>query len=326
VIEMRDAAATARPLVVIGAPSSAGSYAPGQEKAPAALREAGLVELMRREGIQVDDRGDVPGFRWRADRAHPRAMHADVAARVARATADEAGSAFARQSPVLVLGGDCTVELGIVAAAVETGGSVGLVYIDLDTDLNTPASTTDGALDWMGVAHMLGIEGTVPALAEVGHRKPLLKPGQILYFGHDNVTPPERGIIDALGIAGIPLGAVRADPEQAARRVLDGWARRFTHLLIHLDADVLDYLDFPLAENTRRNRGLRFDELMAALRLLLLAPNWAALTVCEVNPDHGEEDGSTLRTFCAALAQALARSRRLRAPELPDPAFSTSLR
>jgi arginase len=47
---------------------------------------------------------------------------------------------------------------------------------------------------------------------------------------------------------------------------------------------------------------------MASLRPLLRAPNWAALTVCELNPDHGESDGSTLRTFAEALADALAAS------------------
>ncbi|MGH8653443.1 MAG: arginase family protein [Gammaproteobacteria bacterium] len=80
-----------------------------------------------------------------------------------------------------------------------------------------------------------------------------------------------------------------------------GWARQFERLLVHLDVDVLDYVDMPLAENTRRNAGLRLDQLMASLRPLLGAPNWAALTVCELNPDHGENDGSTLRTFAGGL-------------------------
>jgi len=65
------------PLAIIGAPSSAGAYAPGQEKAPQALRAAGLLECLQRRGIKVGDGGDVPGFRWRADRANPRAMNAD---------------------------------------------------------------------------------------------------------------------------------------------------------------------------------------------------------------------------------------------------------
>jgi arginase len=64
----------------------------------------------------------------------------------------------------------------------------------------------------------------------------------------------------------------------------------------------------PLAENTRRNWGLRFEELMLALRVVLRSPNWATLTVCELNPDHGEADGSTLRRFAASLACAIANA------------------
>jgi arginase len=92
--------------------------------------------------------------------------------------------------------------------------------------------------------------------------------------------------------------------------VATGWARQFERLLVHLDLDVLDFVDMPLAENNRRNVGLRFEQLMAAVRPLLCAPNWAALTVCELNPDHGEIDGSTLRTFAGAMADALAASSR----------------
>jgi len=80
---------------------------------------------------------------------------------------------------------------------------------------------------------------------------------------------------------------------------------------VHLDVDVLDFVDMPLAENTRRNAGLRFDQLMAALGPFLRAPNWTALTVCELNPDHGERDGSTLQSFAKALSNALAASPRM---------------
>lgn len=295
-------------LAIIGAPSSAGAYAPGQEKAPAALRGIGLVELLSARGIRVDDRGDIPGFRWRVDKANPRAMNAGIAARVARANAEQVASALATDAAVLVLGGDCTVELGTVAGALRGTQSVGLVYIDL----NTPESTQDGALDWMGVAHMLGVQGTVPELAALGPRAPMLRPEQVLFFAHDNVEPFERQLIEDLAIAEVRLADVVADPSSAAEAVVAGWARQFERLLIHLDVDVLDYVDIQLAENNRRNVGLRFDQLMAALRPLLRAPNWTTLTVCELNPDHGESDGSTLRTFAEALADALAASPRWR--------------
>jgi arginase len=297
-------------LVIIGAPSSAGAYAPGQEKAPAALRAAGLLERLSAGGVSVDDFGDISGFRWRADKANPRAMNANAASTVAKATAERVASALATDAAALVLGGDCTVELGTVAGALRGTQSVGVVYIDLDTDLNTPESTHDGALDWMGVAHMLGLEGTVPELAALGLRVPMLRPEQLLFFANDNVEPFERQVIEELGIAEVRLAEVAADPSSAAEAVATGWARQFERLLVHLDLDVLDFVDMPLAENNRRNAGLKFEQLMAALRPLLCAPNWTVLTVCELNPDHGESDGSTLRTFVGALADALAASPR----------------
>jgi arginase len=162
----------------------------------------------------------------------------------------------------------------------------------------------------MGVAHMLGLKYTLPELAGLGPRVPMLNPEQLLLFGNDNVEAFERQVIDRLGIAEVRLAEVVADPAGAAAAVVDGWARQFERLLIHLDVDVLDFGDMPLAENTRRNVGLTFDQLMAALHQLLRAPNWAALTVCELNPDHGESDGSTLRTFAEGLADALAGARR----------------
>jgi arginase len=299
-------------LAIVGAPSSAGAYAPGQEKAPSALRAAGLVEFLSAAGITVDDRGDVAGFRWHIDRTNPRAMNANAVAAVATATADKVAEALATDAAVLVLGGDCTVELGTVAAALRQTENIGLVYVDFDTDLNTPQSTQDGALDWMGVAHMLGVDGAVPELVGLGPRAPMLRPEQVLFFASANVEPFERKLIDELGIREIGLADVAADPAGAARSVATGWAAQFDRLLIHLDVDVLDFLDFPLAENTRRAGGLRFDQLTAALGPLLAAPNWTTLTITELNPDHADAEGSTLRTFARTLANVLAESSLLR--------------
>jgi arginase len=302
-----------RRLDVIGAPSSAAAYSPGQEQAPEAIRAAGLLTGLRDRGITVNDRGDVPGFRWSVDRANPRAMNAEAAAGVARAVADHVADGLGTGAAMLVLGGDCTVELGTVAGASIDTDSVGLIYVDLDTDLNTPVSVEDGALDWMGVAHLLNLDDTVPVLAGVGRRTPMLRPDQIAFFGTDNVTPFERRVIEERGIKEIRLAEVAADPAGAAGALLAEWAGRFERLLVHVDVDVLDYLDLPLAEEHRRNRGLRFTQLVAALREFVAAPNWVALTISEVNPDHGEADGSTLRTLSEGLGDVLAGAAGIRA-------------
>jgi arginase len=176
-------------LTLIGAPTSAGAYAPGQEKAPAAFRAHGIVQAMRRAGWDVRDAGDVTGFRWRPDLPYPSAMNLEAVVGVARSVADRVADALHAGQVALVLGGDCTIELGSIAGALRECSSVGLIYIDLDTDLNSPASS-DGALDWTGVAHLLDVEGAAPELSSMGPRRPMMPDHAILYLGVDPYADP----------------------------------------------------------------------------------------------------------------------------------------
>lgn len=294
-----------RPLSVVGAPSSAGAYAPGQERAPEAFRRHGLVPALQRAGLEVADRGNTAGFRWRPDSANLQAMNLGAAARVAREVATRVAERLAQDHDVLVLGGDCTIEIGVVAGAVGEFGSLGLIYLDADTDLNVPA-TSDGALDWTGVAHLLDLPGAADELAGLAHKRPLLGNDQVLFFAAGNITSPEAETIRRRDLPVIGLDAVKANPggaaEQAAR-----WAERFDCVLVHLDIDVLDFADFPLAENTRRNFGLTFDELAAALPILLASPNRRVLTVTEVNPDHAPDAEESFGRLIGLLSTALAR-------------------
>jgi arginase len=297
----------ARTLGLIGAPSSAGSYAPGQERAPDAFRRHGLVTALTRGGRKTHDRGDVLGFRWRPDLARPKAMNLDAVQRTAQDVADRVADAFAADEDVLVLGGDCTIELGTIAGALRESSSVGLVYIDLDTDLNPPQES-DGALDWTGVAHLLDLPGSAPELAGLGPRRPLLGATDVLFCGADNITPGEARTIEALELPVMRLAEVAADPAGTAARAV-AWGARFERLLVHLDIDVLSYVDFPIAENVRREPGLSLSALSAALATLLAAPNWRALTLTEVNPDHAPDEAETFRRLIEMLSGALGASR-----------------
>jgi arginase len=292
------------PLTVIGAPSSAGAYAPGQEKAPAAFRRGGLIGALQSAGRQVDDDGDISPFRWRPDPRRPKAMNLEAVQSAARALADRVAGAMAGGRAVLVLGGDCTLELGTVAGAQHDGASVGLVYLDLDVDLNSPEQS-DGALDWTVTAHLLELPGTAPELSRLGPRAPMLAAADLLFFAADAITPVEQTIFERLAPERIALAEVKANPAEAARRAAR-WGSRFDRLLVHLDVDVLEFADFPIAENVRRQPGLTLAELSAALPPLLAAPNWRALTVTEVNPDHAPDEAQSfhrlIQTLCSALA------------------------
>jgi len=203
-----------------------------------------------------------------------------------------------------VLGGDCTTGVGTVAGLLERVPDLGLVYLDRHADFNIPSSTIDGALDWMGVAHMLDVEGAVDELAGVAGRRPMLAPDRVAYLALGPITPFETAAIEARAVAAVPLGETASDPAGAARRALAALGDA-EGVAVHFDVDVVDFLDAPLAENTDRSPGLPLDAAAAALAALLRDPRVRALTVTEFNPRHG--DDATTGRLVDALAGAFAQ-------------------
>lgn len=290
-------------LTIVGAPTSAGAYAPGQEDGPGALRNAGLLDALGARGIRVTDAGDVEAFRWAPDPARPRAANLPAVAERARQVAARVAAAAERGDAVLVLGGDCTIELGTTAALCDRDERLGLVYFDLHPDLNVPSSVVDGALDWMGVAHLLDLDGAESELAGIGPRRPLLDDHQVVLLGVQPGTGWEQAAIERRRLAVVDVEAVSGDPEGAADEALarlGGCAA----IAVHFDVDVVHFLDAPLAENTARE-GIALEVAAAALRRLVTDARFRALTVTEFNPHHGAEDGSTARRLVNVLAGAL---------------------
>ena len=216
----------------MGVPSSAASYAAGQDLAPAALRSAGLLEQLIASGLEVHDDGDLPHQAWSPDRDHPLAQNAGQATMSVQQLADRLHPLLARGDIALVLGGNCTIALGVVAALRRLGaGAPGLLYVDRHYDLNTPESTTDGALDWMGLAHALALPGCLDTLTGAFGRRPLLEADQVAWLGVEPqmATQWEREQADRLGLHVTTSQALAADPAAtalAALSQLPAWAAR----------------------------------------------------------------------------------------------------
>src|SRR5262249_58496716 len=114
--------------VMIGVPSSAGAHHAGQERAPDALRAAGLVERLGAAGESVVDTGNLPGAAFAVDRDHPGSRNLPAVVRVARQVADAvAGAEDGR--PLLVVGGDCTITLGVIGGFPRRRPALGPGYV-----------------------------------------------------------------------------------------------------------------------------------------------------------------------------------------------------
>jgi arginase len=295
-------------ISIVGVPSSAASYAAGQDLAPAALRAAGLVEALIASGLDVHDDGDLPHQVWSPDRSHPLAQNAGQVIASLQQLAERLEPLLARGDFALVLGGNCTIALGIMAALRRLdGGTAGLLYADRHLDLNTPESTADGALDWMGLAHALALPGCVDELTDAFGPRPLLEARQVAWLGVEPLvtTKWEREQSERLGLHVTTSDALSADPAGAAATALSRLPSG--PLALHIDVDVLDFIDAPLAENTDcRNTGPTLDQAVEALTVAARQGRPRALSIGELNPTRCAGDPDALQRFIAGVVRVVA--------------------
>jgi arginase len=303
-----DMLARVSPLSIVGVPSSAASYAAGQDLAPAALRSAGLLERLAAAGLDVRDEGDLPHQIWKPDREQPLAQNAGQTTESVRELAERLYPLLERGDFALVIGGNCTIALGIMAALrrLETG-TPGLLYIDRHYDMNTPLSTTDGALDWMGLAHALALPGCVDTLTHAFGPPPLLQPHQLALLGVEPLlaTDWEREQAAWLNLYVATSQQLADNPAGAAAAALDYLPAG--PVAVHIDVDVLDFIDAPLAENTDcRNAGPTLSQAEEALMRTVTDPRTRTLSIGELNPTRSAGDPDVLPRFAGSIARILA--------------------
>lgn len=302
---------TARPagggrnVGLLGVPTSAGSHNAGQEQAPAALRAAGLAERLAADGIGVRDFGDLPVARHRPEPPIDGVRDLDRVARVVRQTADSVSEIREAALVPVVLGGDCTITLGVVAGLARHDDA-GLMYFDGDADLSLPSGSDSGVLDTMGMTHLLG--GGVPALSGCGPRFPLVHSEQVELFGFDpgELDTGQWTRLSSRGLHATPAPTVRQDPAGRAAAALSRLEGHADSVVVHFDVDVLDTGAFPLA-NFPHFAGLTLEEAGVCLGIFCRSTKLAGLVVTEVNPDH-DPDGilvpALIDTLCGALRPA----------------------
>jgi arginase len=289
---------------MIGVPTSAGAHHAGQDRAPAALRAAGIVDRLVAAGVSVSDTGDVAGSVFAVDHDHPRARNLAAVVSVARGVADAVAREVSAGRRPLVVGGDCTITLGVVAGVQRVYPNVGLAYLDGDADLGGLSTDGSGILDSTGIWHLLG-EGETE-LASIAGAIPLLDGSRLAMLGCDprEQTAAGRAFLDSRGVSHSEGPQLSVDPESTARAAITalGGTEPF---VVHFDVDVIDSGDLPLGNYPHYGSGVGLAEAARSLSVLVADPACAGLVLTEINPSY-DADGSQLDRYLDALTIALA--------------------
>jgi arginase len=299
---MGGAVTDARRVTILGAATSAGTHHAGQERAPDALRAGGFLERLVRARLTVTDLGNVVRDTFRVDTGHGPARNVTATVRAARAVADEVEHAARDGSVLIVLGGDCTITLGVLAGLQRVEPDTGLVYFDGDADLGTPGDGS-GILDAMGIAHLLGLAQS--ELTSLFETRPPLAMRRLAMLGYDETAPESRrSVFDARpDLTRYPDYAVRADPLGCARGALAA-VQEASRLIVHFDVDAVDSGDLPLANFPHYGAGVPLSVARQVLSVLFGAPSLSAVVLTEVNPSY-DPAGDSLDRYIEAVTEAL---------------------
>ena len=310
-------------IALIGAPSSAAAFLAGSEKAPAALRAAGLVERLQSAGYEVIDYGDCAPRLFADDDEHRRARNLQEIVAGLNDLKVRAELAVKSGALVLVLGGDCAQVIGLLTGVRRYYKHVNLFWFDRDADLNTPASTPSGRIDGMVVAHVIG-KGA-PELVRFWGESPLVREPDVTLFGIDRLDPPEQEFLSRSPMRHIYAADIQSKGGSAAAQDGLSYLHADAHeFILHLDTDVIAAEEFP-AVNMPANGGLRLDEVRSALGEVAKHKNLLGLDVAQYNPDK-DSDGSGAKKLVDLLVDALAvRLGALTAPAADAPADSTEV-
>ena len=311
-------------IALIGAPSSAAAFGPGSEKAPAALRNAGLLEKLQSIGYEVADFGDCASRLFADDDEHKRARNLPEIVAALNDLKPRAELAIKSGALVLVLGGDCTQVIGLLAGARRYYKHINLLWLDRDADLNTPASTPSGRLDGMVLAGIIG-KGS-PELVRFWGEPPLIREPDTVIFGLVRLDPAEQEFL-----ARSPMRhALAADIQskglpKAAQDALGQLHADTREFMLHLDVDIISQEEFP-AVNVPGSGGLTFAEVQTSLEEFAKHKNLLGLDVAQYNPDR-DPDGAGARKIVELLASvlsarlaALLQAAPVAAEETPSPA------
>jgi arginase len=273
-------------LDLIGVPYTSMAKPGGIADAIRVLRDAGLVERLATAG-DVRDAGDLEPIAGDAVRGPSGLLKERALARLLAATHQAAGRSLDQGRRPVLVGADCPVLLGALAAGRDLYGEVALLMVDGHEDAWPPRRSETGEASDSELAIALGtVEGLPEPLAQL---TPLLDPRAVAMLG-----PRDREELAEANVASLRQSvalfrddeAVRANgPSASAREAIAAVGPSFW---LHVDLDVLRTEDFPAADYLQPG-GLSWGELAEIAEAALTDARFLGCSVVIYNPDLDPE-------------------------------------
>lgn len=284
---------------IIGVPIDCTGRFTGVERMADALRAAGLAQRLNLPDlgnlpVTIDDPRRDPGSGI---------IGYEAVIRASEGIRTGVGALLARGERPLVIGGCCTLLIGVFAALRDHVGRVGLAFVDGHEDFYDGATSPTGECADMDLAILTGFGA--PGLTEIAGAPPLVAPRDVVALGwrdgeharadgspDPRILAPEMMICEVDVLKDVGVSASGTWIETSLRLDVECF-------WLHLDLDVLDENALP-AVDYHMPGGLAWDELARLTRPLAHSPALIGADVTIYNPTL-DPDGRYARRIVELL-------------------------
>jgi arginase len=254
-------------LSVLGFCSGLGQRKIGLELAPSCLHKGGLRSL-----LEISRTVEL----WTELHPDPQANNDDSWTSLQQLY-EEACRVLDQGHQLLTIGGDHSLAIATIQAALNRDPNTRIVWVDAHGDINTPATSVTGNLHGMPLAALLG-------LFETPIKGVRLKPENLIMVGVRDLDPPEVKILTSLKINIISSKEALINPDLCLEVVKD-WLKVAESIPIHLSFDI-DGLDPVIAPATTLQvpRGLTLEFAKRLCKMLGKTQNMISMDFVEMNP------------------------------------------
>lgn len=279
-------------IELLGVPYTSAARPGGIATAIRVLREAGLVEALG----DVRDGGDLELLEGTGVRGASGLLNERALERLVAATREAVGRSLDGGRLPLLVGGDCPLLLGALAAGRDARRRPGLLLVDGHEDAWPPVRSDTGEASDSEVAIALGrVSGLTGPLDDL---MPLLAPQAVAMLGpRDRRELVEAGVESLEGTVALfrdDEGVRAGGAASSAREATASLAAASSAFWLHLDLDVLSTDDFPAADYLQPG-GLTWHELLDIAAAALTDPRCLGCSVVIYNPDLDPKRTSAAR-------------------------------
>jgi arginase len=196
----------------------------------------------------------------------------------------------------LVLGGDHSIAVGSVSGVGahfrKEKKSIGCIWLDAHSDMNTPETSPSGNVHGMPLSALMGY-GTEELYDLFGY-KPKIEPQNVALVGVRDLDSHEKKFIKKLGVKAFTM---REIDERGMREVMSDalkYAMDDTDgVVVSLDMDFVDPSDAP-GVGTPVRGGVTYREAHLAMEMIADSETMVSMEIVEINPVIDEHNRTAL--------------------------------